>query len=277
VPRSQRFFHIHLISDSTGETLITVSRAAAAQYADVRAIEHVHPLVRNQEQLDDALAEIETAPGIILYTLINRELIQRLDQHCGDLGLPVVSVLDPVLRVFRSYLGTESTPRVGGQHVLDRDYFRRIDALNFTMLHDDGQHPEDLEKSDVILDGISRSSKTPTSIYLANRGFRAANVPIILNVPPPPELERATRPLVIGLVASAERIMQIRRNRVLSMRADERTDYTDRAAILQELAYMRRLCANHDWPIIDISRRSIEETAAAVIAMYQRLRLDPVQ
>jgi len=277
VPRSQRFFHIHLISDSTGETLITVSRAAAAQYADVRAIEHVHPLVRNQEQLDDALAEIETAPGIILYTLINRELIQRLDQHCRDLGLPVVSVLDPVLRVFRSYLGTESTPRVGGQHVLDRDYFRRIDALNFTMLHDDGQHPEDLEKSDVILVGISRSSKTPTSIYLANRGIRAANVPIILNVPPPPELDRAARPLVIGLVASAERIMQIRRNRVLSMRADERTDYTDRAAILQELAYMRRLCANHDWPIIDISRRSIEETAAAVIAMYQRLRLDPVQ
>jgi hypothetical protein len=277
VPRSQRFFHVHLISDSTGETLITVSRAAAAQYADVRAIEHVYPLIRTQEQLDDALAEIETAPGIILYTLINRDLIQRLEQHCRDLGLPLVSVLDPVLRVFRSYLGTETTPRVGGQHVLDHDYFRRIDALNFTMMHDDGQHSEDLEQSDVILVGISRSSKTPTSIYLANRGFRAANVPIILNVPPLPELERATRPLVIGLVSSAERIMQIRRNRVLSMHADETTDYTDRTAILQELAYMRRLCAANDWPIIDISRRSIEETAAAVIAMYQRLRLDRAQ
>ena len=277
MPRSQNYFHVHLLSDATGETLIAVSRAAAAQYADVRAIEHVYPLVRRHEQLDDALAEIETAPGIVLYTLVNRDLSERLEQRCRDLGLPSVSILNPVLDIFRSYLGTESTPRVGGQHLLDGDYFRRIDALNFTMMHDDGQHPDDLEESDVILVGISRSSKTPTSIYLANRGIRASNVPIILNVPPPRELERVRRPLVVGLVASAERIMQIRRNRVLAMRADEKTDYTDRSAILQELAYMRRLCANNDWPTIDISRRSIEETAAAVIAMYQRLRLDQAQ
>jgi len=277
VPRSQRFFHVHLVSDATGETLIAVSRAAAAQYADVRAIEHVYPLVRKQEQLDEALSEIETAPGIILYTLINRELSERLEQRCRDLGLPSVSILNPVLGVFRSYLGTETTPRVGGQHVLDRDYFRRIDALNFTMMHDDGQHPESLDEADVILVGISRCSKTPTSIYLANRGVRTANVPIILDMQLPPELERAKRPLIVGLVASADRILQIRRNRVLSMHSDQKTDYTDRSAILQELAYMRRICANHDWPIIDISRRSIEETAAAVIAMYQRLGAEQAQ
>jgi [pyruvate, water dikinase]-phosphate phosphotransferase / [pyruvate, water dikinase] kinase len=271
VPRSQRFFHVHLVSDATGETLIAVSRAAAAQYADVRAIEHVYPLVRKQEQLDEALSEIEGAPGIILYTLINRELSEHLEQRCRELGLPSVSILSPVLGVFRSYLGTETTPRVGGQHLLDSDYFRRIDALNFTMIHDDGQHPDSLDEADVILVGISRCSKTPTSIYLANRGVRTANVPIILNVPLPPDLERTKRPLIVGLVASADRILQIRRNRVLAMHADDKTDYTDRSMILQELAYMRRICANKDWPVIDITRRSIEETAAAVIAMYQRL------
>lgn len=275
--RSQRFFHVHLVSDATGETLIAVSRAAAAQYADVRAIEHVYPLVRKPEQLDDALSEIEAAPGIILYTLINRELSDRLEKRCRELGLPSVSILSPVLGVFRSYLGTETTPRVGGQHVLDGDYFRRIDALNFTMIHDDGQHPESLEEADVVLVGISRCSKTPTSIYLANRGVRTANVPIILNVSPPPELERARHPLVVGLAASADRVLQIRRNRVLSMRSDDKTDYTDRSAILQELAYMRRVCANNNWPVIDISRRSIEETAAAVIAMYQRLGAEQAQ
>jgi len=243
----------------------------------VRAIEHVYPLVRSQEQLDEALGEIDAAPGIILYTLVNRELSERLERHCRELGLPTASILDPVLDIFRSYLGTESTPRVGGQHVLDRDYFRRIDALNFTMLHDDGQHPDDLEDSDVILVGISRSSKTPTSIYLANRGIRTANVPIVLNVSPPPELERAGRPLIVGLIASAERILQIRRNRLLSMHADERSDYIDRDTILEEIAYMRRLCAKHEWPLIDVTRRSIEETAAAVIAIYHRHSQERVQ
>ena len=183
MPRSERFFHIHLISDATGETLIAVSRAAAAQYADVRAIEHVYPLIRRQDQLDEALAEIESNPGIILYTLINPELSERVEQRCRDLGLPSVSILKPVLGVFRSYLGTESTPRVGGQHVLDREYFRRIDALNFTMMHDDGQHSEDLEEAEIILIGISRCSKTPTSIYLAQRGFKTTNVPLIPSLP----------------------------------------------------------------------------------------------
>jgi regulator of PEP synthase PpsR (kinase-PPPase family) len=268
VPQSQNFFHVHLVSDATGETLIAVSRAAAAQYAGVRAIEHVYPLVRAQSQLDRVLAGIENAPGIVLYTLINPEISDRLERHCRELGLPIVSVLDPVLSVFNSYLGTESTPRIGGQHVLDQDYFRRIDALNFTMMHDDGQHPEHLDDADIVLIGVSRSSKTPTSIYLANRGIRTANVPMVPGAALPEELDNVTKPLVVGLVASAERIMQIRRNRLLSLQADASSDYVDRASIAEEIAQMRRLCARRNWPVIDVTRRSIEETAAAVIDLY---------
>lgn len=272
MPRSQSFYHLHLVSDATGETLIAVSRAAAAQYADVHAIEHVYPLIRSQKQLERVLAEIEAAPGMVLYTLVNGETSDRLERHCRELGLPIVSILAPVLSVFRSYLGTESTPRVGAQHVMDRDYFSRIDALNFTMIHDDGQHPQDLAEADIVLVGISRSSKTPTSIYLANRGIRAANVPVVRDMPLPAELEAVGKPpggpLVVGLVASAERIVQIRRNRLRAMRDEHNSEYVERSAVAEEIAYMRRLCARHNWPIIDVTRRSIEETAAAVIALY---------
>lgn len=273
MPRSQSFYHLHLVSDATGETLIAVSRAAAAQYADVQAIEHVYPLIRSPKQLDRVLAEIEAAPGIVLYTLVNAETSGRLERHCRELSLPAVSILAPVLDVFRSYLGTESTPRAGAQHVLDKEYFGRIDALNFTMIHDDGQHPQDLAAADVVLIGISRSSKTPTSIYLANRGVRTANVPVVRDMPLPAELEEIGRrgdgPLVVGLVASAERIVQIRRNRLLSMRDEGNADYIERAAVAEEIAYMRRLCARHGWPVIDVTRRSIEETAAAVMALLR--------
>lgn len=268
MPRSQSFFHVHMISDATGETLLAVSRAAAAQYSTARAIEHVYPLVRNQKQLDRILTEIEAAPGIVLYTMVNAELSKRVEDTCRAIGIPCVSVLDPVLNVFRSYLGTEWTPRIGGQHMLDADYFRRIDALNFTMIHDDGQHLDTLDEADIVLVGVSRSSKTPTSIYLANRGIKTANVPIVANMAPPPQLENLRKAFVVGLLASPERIAQIRRNRLLSMKADGATDYVDRAAIVEEVGYMRRLCARHNWPTIDVTRRSIEETAAAVLSLY---------
>ena len=269
MPKMQNFCHVHLVSDETGGTLIAVARAAAAQYATVRAVEHVYPLVRTQKQLDRILAEIEEAPGIVLYTLVNAELGRRVDHACRQMGLPSVSILDPVLTVFRSYLGTESTPRIGGQHVLDQDYFRRIDALNFTMMHDDGQHADNLNAADVVLLGISRTSKTPTSIYLANRGIKTANVPIVPGVPLPPSVAALNGPLVVGLIASAERIVQIRRNRILSLRDEGNADYVDRELIAREIADTRKLCATHNWPILDVTRRSIEETAAAVIALYR--------
>ena len=176
--------------------------------------------------------------------------------------------LQPILKVFESYLGMASTPTVAGQHVLDADYFRRIEALNFTMLHDDGHLPENLDDADILLVGISRTSKTPTSIYLANRGYKTANVPLIPGVPLPPKIEARTNAFVVGLVASAERISQVRQNRVLEHAASHFDTYVDREAIAAEIAETRQLCARRGWPVIDVTRRSIEETAAAILRLY---------
>ncbi len=272
-PKTQSFFHLHLVSDSTGETLLAVGRAAAAQFATMSPIEHVFPLLRNQKQLDHALAEIEANPGIVLYTLVDHALGEQLEMRCRALNVPCLSVLGPVLSLFHGYLGTETTPRVGGQHVLNAGYFRRIDALNFTMMHDDGQHTEDLEEADVVLVGISRTSKTPTSIYLANRGIKTLNIPLVPEIDPPAELERAKKPLVVGLFASPERIVQIRQNRLLSLNAVQSDSaYVDRERVSQEIAAAKKLCARHGWASIDVSRRSIEETAAAILALLQERR-----
>jgi regulator of PEP synthase PpsR (kinase-PPPase family) len=263
------YFHLHLVSDSTGETLIAVARAAAAQYEGVSAIEHVYPLVRSAKQLDRVISEIDAAPGLVLYTLVDRELALRLEETCRATGCPHLSVLAPVHALLESYLGAASTARPGAQHVLNAEYFRRIDAMNFTLMHDDGQLPTDLDDADVVLVGVSRTSKTPTSIYLANRGLKTANIPLVPNMPVPPALEKVRRTLVVGLVASPERIVQIRQNRLLSLNADEDTSYVDRELVAEEIAFSRRLCARHNWPIIDVTRRSIEETAAAILDLYR--------
>jgi [pyruvate, water dikinase]-phosphate phosphotransferase / [pyruvate, water dikinase] kinase len=267
------YFHLHLISDSTGETLITVSRAAAAQYAKLMPVEHVHPLVRTGKQLDRVLGEIEQSPGIVLYTLLEQNLAGRLEEKCRQLGVPCLSILGPVLHLFHAYLGAESTHKVGAQHTLNADYFRRIDALNYTMMHDDGQQADDLEEADVVLIGVSRTSKTPTSIYLANRGVKTANVPLVPGVPLPNGVERLKHPLVVGLFASPERIVQIRQNRLLGLKAHRDDDkYIDQQAVAEEVAASRRLCGKYNWPSIDVSRRSIEETAAAVLTLLSERR-----
>jgi regulator of PEP synthase PpsR (kinase-PPPase family) len=271
--RGASYFHLHLVSDATGETLTTVARAAAAQYASVSPVEHMHPLVRTHKQLDRVLTDIESAPGIVLYTLLDRELTKRLEDTCRSLGLPYLSILGPVLALFQSYLGGESKPRIGAQHTLNAEYFKRIDALNYTMLHDDGQHTEDLEQADVVLVGVSRTSKTPTSIYLANRGVKTANVPLVPGLSVPPKLEALAQPLVVGLTASPERIVQIRQNRLLGLRAEHDAEqYVDRQAVAAEIASARKLCGKHNWPIIDVTRRSIEETAAEVMALLAERR-----
>jgi regulator of PEP synthase PpsR (kinase-PPPase family) len=271
--RGGHYFHLHLVSDATGETLMTVARAAAAQYSSVQPVEHMHPLVRSHKQLDRVLAEIEDAPGIVLYTLLDRELTDRLESTCKNLGLPYLSILGPVLGLFQAYLGGESKPRIGAQHMLNAEYFKRIDALNYTMLHDDGQHAEDLEQADVVLVGVSRTSKTPTSIYLANRGVKTGNIPLVPGVPVPPRLEALQQPLIVGLTASPERIVQIRQNRLLGLRAEHDADqYIDRQAVAAEIASARKLCGKHNWPIIDVTRRSIEETAAEVMALLTERR-----
>ncbi|MBD8891568.1 pyruvate, phosphate dikinase/phosphoenolpyruvate synthase regulator [Roseibium litorale] len=271
--KTSNYFHLHLVSDSTGETLMTVARAATAQYENVREIEHVYPLVRSHKQLDRVISEIETAPGIVLYTLVDDEISSRLERTCRELGVPFVNILDPVFAVFQSYLNVRQTHRVGGQHDLDAEYFQRIEALNYTMMHDDGQVPEDLESADIVLVGISRTSKTPTCIYLANRGIKAANVPLVPDIPVPGKLLNLKNPLVVGLIASPERIQQIRRNRVLSLNSETYNDtYVDRREIAREITLTRRMCSENGWPLIDVTRRSIEETAAEIMALYRAFR-----
>jgi len=265
---TQRYFHLHLISDATGETLVAVGRAAAAQYKHSHAIEHIHSLVRTQPLAERALAEIEQSPGIVLYTLVDHALANILENGCRKLGIPCLSILEPVLTAFQSYLGTRSEGRIGAQHVLDAEYFRRIEALNFSLAHDDGQHIEAADEADVMLVGVSRTSKTPTAIYLANRGVKAANFPLVHGAPIPDALLKTRKPLVVGLVASPDRIVQIRQHRVLAMKSDELTDsYVDRDTVTEEIAWSRKLCARQAWPVIDVTRRSIEETAAAVMAL----------
>ena len=267
------YFHLHLVSDSTGETLIAASRAASAQYQGIASIEHVYPLVRTPAQLDRVIAEIEDAPGIVLFTLVDSQLSKRLEESCQASGSPCLSVLGPILSLFKSYLGQNSTPRAGAQHMLNAEYFKRIDALNFSMMCDDGQLPENLDHADIVLLGVSRTSKTPTSIYLANRGYKTANIPLVPHVPLSRALDNLRQPLIVGLIASADRIIQIRQNRLLSLNADSQTEYVDRAAVAEEVAASRRLFAERGWPIIDVTRRSIEETAAAVLDLYRAHRL----
>jgi regulator of PEP synthase PpsR (kinase-PPPase family) len=269
VPTSGNYFHLHLVSDSTGETLITVARAVAAQYANVTPVEHVYPLVRSQKQLDRVLDEIEESPGIVLFTLLEKDLVARLEAKCKDINVPSLSIIGPVMQLFEAYLGAATTGRVGAQHVLNAEYFKRIDALNYTMMHDDGQHVDGLEGADVVLVGVSRTSKTPTSIYLANRGIRTANVPLVPGIPIPHQLEIVKKPLVVSLHATPERLIQVRQNRLLSMGAASGSDtYIDRQAVTDEVAFARKLAAKFNWAMLDVTRRSIEETAAAVLKLY---------
>jgi regulator of PEP synthase PpsR (kinase-PPPase family) len=209
----------------------------------------------------------------VLYTIVDTELASIIELKCRDMGLPSVSVLEPVINVFQSYLGAPSRRRVGAQHDMGEEYFKRIDALNFTLDHDDGQLPADFNEADLVILGISRTSKTPTSIYLANRGIKTANIPIVHGVPLPEDLIRATRPVVVGLIASVDRIAQVRQNRVLGATTGYQGEhYTDRSLISEELKYARSLCERHGWPVIDVTRRSIEETAAAILALRPKWR-----
>jgi regulator of PEP synthase PpsR (kinase-PPPase family) len=265
------YFHLHLVSDSTGETLGAVAKASCAQFEMVHAIEHAYALVRTARQLERVVHEIEAAPGVVMYTLINPVLRDRLESHCRELGVPCIAILDPVLASLRNYLGTqEHVEKPGIQHELGTEYFRRIEALTYTMAHDDGQGIADLDKAEVVLVGVSRTSKTPTCIYLANRGIKAANIPIVPGARLPGELETLERPLIVGLTVSPERLVHIRRNRLLSLNESAETDYVDLETVRAEMRSARRIFELHGWPIIDVTRRSIEETAAAILNLYHR-------
>ncbi len=267
---SKSFFHLHLVSDSTGETLNAVAKAAVAQFEMVHPVEHIYALVRGPRQLDRVLRQIESSPGIVMFTMVNDKLRRELEARCRGLQIPCIAVLDPVMKVLGAYLGTERTEKPGSQHTLDAEYFSRIEALNYTMAHVDGQNLDNLEEADIVLVGVSRTSKTPTCMYLANRGLKAANVPFVPAVPLPEQLLKLRRPLVVGLTTSSERLSQIRRNRLLSLRESGDSDYSDPEVVADELAEARRVFARNRWPTIDVTRKSIEESAAAILSLYQR-------
>ncbi len=264
-PRLATYFHVHLVSDSTGETLNAMARAACARFDDVLPIEHIYALIRSKRQLERVLQEIAGAPGVVLHTIVDGELRAGLEKGCRELDQTCIAALDPLISALGRYLGASLSTRVGAQHALDAGYFERMDALNYAMTHDDGQGVYDLDAADVVLVGVSRTSKTPTSVYLAHRGVRAANVPLVPGAEPPAQLFELTRPLVVGLTVSPDRLIQIRRNRLLSIREERESAYIEEEAVREEIVRARRIFERRHWPVIDVTRRSVEETAAAVI------------
>lgn len=264
--------NLHLVSDSTGETLEMIAKASLAQFESPTVSRYFWPMVRSRQHLDRIVTDLAENPGLVLYTLVNPETRKRLEEHCRSLGLPAVAVLDQVTAALESQLGQEVSGRPGRQHAMDADYFARVDAIQYTIAHDDGIAWEDWEEADIVLAGVSRSSKTPTSIYLANRGYKVANIPLVVESPPPPALFGLRNPLVIGLTTAPERLVQIRRNRLLSLNEGTQTPYVDNDKVKAELQFARRMFADNGWPVIDVTRRSIEESAAAIIRLVNDRR-----
>lgn len=271
--RLATYFHVHLVSDSTGETLNAMAKAVVARFDGVIPIEHIYALVRSRKQMDRVLEEIAAAPGVVLHTIVDKELRAALEDGCRTLDVPQIGALDPLVGALSRYLGAALSTRVGAQHALDHEYFNRISALDFAMAHDDGQGTaEELERADVVLCGVSRTSKTPTCIYLAHRGVRAANVPLIPGQEDGERLVGLRNPLVVGLTVSPDRLVQIRRNRLDALNADRASAYVDHEAVRDETVKARRAFERRGWPVIDVTRRSVEETAAAIVNLLSERR-----
>lgn len=263
--RLATYFHVHLVSDSTGETLNAMARAVCARFNNVLPIEHIYALVRSSRQLARAVSEIRNAPGVVLHTIVDEQLRAELEAGCQRLDMPCFGALDPLVSALSWYLGAPLSNRVGAQYSLDTDYFNRMDALSYALGHDDGQGGPDLKAADVVLVGVSRTSKTPTCIYLAHRGVRAANVPLVPSSGVPASLLELKGVPVVGLTLSPDRLVQIRRNRLRSLNEGRESSYVDTDAVRAEIVAARRLFEREGWPVIDVTRRSVEETAAAVI------------
>lgn len=263
------YLHVHLVSDSTGETLVGVMKATCAQFSKLIPIEHLHTLVRSERQMDQVLEVMEKYPGLVMFTMVSESRREQLMSWCARTGTPCTDVLDPLLKTMSQYLGTPIIHETGAQHTQDDSYYRRIDALNFATTHDDGQLGSRLNNAEVILLGVSRTSKTPTCVYLANRGVKAANIPVVPGIDLPVELESLQGPLVVGLTVSPKRLVQIRRNRLLSLNEQRTTSYVDEVEVRKEVVHAKRLFARNQWPVIDVTRRSIEETAAKILSLVQ--------
>jgi regulator of PEP synthase PpsR (kinase-PPPase family) len=264
--------HLHLVSDSTGETSRTVARAALVQFQNVEVIEHLWAMVRSRAQVDEVIRGITEKPGFVLHTLVNPDIRTMFEESCARLGVTSASPLTMIVSALANHLGSEALFKPGGQHVMNEEYFRRIDAMHFVLDHDDGQSRQNLDEADVILLGVSRTSKTPTCMYLANHGLKAANVPLVPGIVLPGEVLSARRPLVIGLTSDPKRLVELRRARLRLLQATDETDYTDLEQVAREMSVARKLFAEHNWPTIDVTRRSVEETAASIMQIYERRR-----
>lgn len=265
-----KHFTIHLVSDSTGETVSSVARAALAQFDDVEPEECSWTLVRTKTQMERVIAEIRKNPGAVMYTLVDNTLRDTLKMECAHLGLPCIAVLSTVVAELSSYLGLETHASPGRQHELNEDYFTRVDAINYALAHDDGQGHWELEQADIVLIGVSRTSKSPTCMYLAYKGFKTANIPFVLDCPLPPSLETLTKPLVVGLTISPDRLQQIRKSRLQSLNHEKDTNYVEMDYLQREIAESRKLFHKNRWPVIDVTRRSVEETAATIIQYVKK-------
>ena len=258
-------FHLHLVSDSTGETVSSVSRAALAQFDHVQPNEHIWSLVRTKGQLEKVIAGLQANPGIVMFTLVDAEMREMLRQACGKLKVPCIPILGHVIREFSNYLNEKATGSPGQQHEMSEDYFERIDAINFALEHDDGQATWELEQADIVICGVSRTSKSPTCVYLAYRGFKAANVPFVPNVPLPDNIMKLKQPLVVGRTSSDDRLSAIRRSRLQAMNEDTNTDDVREDSVKEEIENAKKTFRQQGWPVIDVTRRSVEETATLMI------------
>ncbi|NQV54915.1 MAG: kinase/pyrophosphorylase [Rhodospirillales bacterium] len=263
-------FDLHLVSDATGETVQAVALACLVQFEEKKAREHLWNLVRTERQVDKVIEGIAENPGFVLYTLVNPVMRARLQNACRKIQVPCVSVLQPIMAAFGGFLKLEQLALPGRQYVLDNEYYARISAMDFAMSHDDGQATWNLEEADVVLIGVSRTSKTPTCIYLANRGIKAANIPLILGVDVPEELFELTRPLVVGLTKEINSLVQVRRNRLRMLNETDSSEYADPELVAEELKFAAKLFSGRGWPVIDVTRRSIEESAAAIMQLLSQ-------
>jgi [pyruvate, water dikinase]-phosphate phosphotransferase / [pyruvate, water dikinase] kinase len=263
-------FHLHLISDATGETLNAIAVASLSQFEGVDATLHPYTMIRSEKQMVATLAGIAKTGGLVMFTLVSADLRTQLEVGCRTLEIPSVAILDPAVGALQHFLNAETSGLPGQQHQMDAEYFGRIDAIQYTLAHDDGMKTDDLHHADIILVGVSRTSKTPTCMYLANRGLKVANIPIVPGIPLPPEMDGLTKVLIIGLTTTADRLVHVRKSRLRSMAESGDSDYADPEAVEDEVAAARRSFNQKGWPIIDVTRRSIEESAAAISNLYQR-------
>lgn len=265
-------FHIHLVSDSTGETIETLAKACIAQFADISVCEHVWTLVRTPGQVTKILNGIKSHPGVVIFTMVDQGLRSQLEEGCKSLGVPCIPVLDPIFDAFKKHFHAQASFKPGLQHEMDQGYFDRIEAMHFALAHDDGQSSREIHKADIILLGVSRSSKTPTCIYLANKGLKAANIPIVPECPLPTNLSdlKFSKCLIVGLTNDPRRLVQVRKNRLKVLNETGQTNYINLENVVKEIAFARKLCTKNGWPMIDVSRKSIEETATAILNLKMK-------